>query len=36
MIKNISFEQQRDTMDCGVSCLIMTAEYYGNLLIEID
>lgn len=20
MIKNISFEQQRDTMDCGVSC----------------
>ena len=30
MIKNISFEQQRDTMDCGVSCLIMTARYYGK------
>lgn len=30
MIKNISFEQQRDTMDCGVSCLIMTAGYYGK------
>lgn len=30
MIKNISFEQQRDTMDCGVSCLIMTAVYYGK------
>ena len=30
MIKNISFEQQRDTMDCGVSCLITTAGYYGK------
>ena len=30
MIKNISFEQQQDTMDCGVSCLIMTAGYYGK------
>lgn len=30
MIKNVSFEQQRDTMDCGVSCLIMPAGYYGK------